>query len=85
MGEQTVRGEDLPGFATSRISALIGNEAVRMLQEGVASAWDTRLDILEYLAGTLGERFRPTNLHRRMVAAGRLGRKSGRGVHEYGE
>ena len=56
-----------------------------MLEEGVASAWDPRLDILEYLAGTLGERFRPTNLHRRMVAAGRLGRKSGRGVHEYGE
>ena len=110
MGKQTVRVEDLPGFATSRINALIGNEAMRMLEEGVASAedidtaiklglnhpmgplemgdlvgWDTRLDILEYLAGTLGERFRPTNLHRRMVAAGRLGRKSGRGVHEYGE
>jgi 3-hydroxybutyryl-CoA dehydrogenase len=108
MGKATVRVEDLPGFATSRINALIGNEAMRMLEEGVASAedidtavklglnhpmgplemgdlvgWDTRLDILEYLAGTLGDRFRPTNLHRRMVAAGRLGRKSGRGVHRY--
>jgi len=108
MGKETVRVEDLPGFATSRINALIGNEAMRMLEERVASAedidtairlglnhpmgplemgdlvgWDTRLDILEYLAGTLGERFRPTNLHRRMVAAGRLGRKSGRGVHRY--
>jgi 3-hydroxybutyryl-CoA dehydrogenase len=108
MGKQTVRVEDLPGFATSRINALIGNEAMRMLEEGVASAedidtavklglnhpmgplemgdlvgWDTRLDILEYLAGTLGERFRPTNLHRRLVAAGRLGRKTGHGVHRY--
>jgi 3-hydroxybutyryl-CoA dehydrogenase len=109
MGKETVRVEDLPGFATSRINALIGNEAMRMLEEGVASAedidtavklglnhpmgplemgdlvgWDTRLDILEYLAGTLGDRFRPTNLHRRMVAAGRYGRKTGHGVHRYG-
>jgi 3-hydroxybutyryl-CoA dehydrogenase len=108
MGKATVRVEDLPGFATSRINALIGNEAMRMLEEGVATAadidtaiklglnhpmgplemgdlvgWDTRLDILEYLAGTLGDRFRPTNLHRRMVAAGRFGRKSGHGVHRY--
>jgi 3-hydroxybutyryl-CoA dehydrogenase len=108
MGKQTVRVEDLPGFATSRINALIGNEGMRMLEEGVSSAedidtavrlglnhpmgplemgdlvgWDTRLDILEYLAGTLGDRFRPTNLHRRLVAAGRLGRKSGHGVHRY--
>lgn len=107
-GKQTVRSEDLPGFTTSRINALIGNEAMRMLEEGVASAedidtaiklglnhpmgplemgdlvgWDTRLDILEYLAGTLGDRFRPTNLHRRLVAAGRFGRKTGRGVHRY--
>ena len=108
MGKQTVRVADIPGFATSRINALIGNEAMRMLESGVASAedidtavklglnhpmgplemgdlvgWDTRLDILEYLADTLGERFRPTNLHRRMVAAGHLGRKSGQGVHRY--
>src|SRR5690625_4314507 len=40
MGKQTVRVEDLPGFATSRINALIGNEAMRMLEEGVASAED---------------------------------------------
>jgi 3-hydroxybutyryl-CoA dehydrogenase len=110
MGKETVRVEDLPGFATSRINALIGNEAMRMLEEGVASAedidtaiklglnhpmgplemgdlvgWDTRLDILEYLAGTLGDRFRPTNLHRRLVAAGRYGRKTGQGVHRYDE
>lgn len=108
MGKQTVRVEDLPGFATSRINALIGNEGMRMLEEGVAApedidtavrlglnhpmgplemgdlvGWDTRLDILDYLADTLGERFRPTNLQRRLVAAGRAGRKAGRGVYRY--
>ena len=108
MGKQTVRVEDLPGFATSRINALIGNEGMRMLEEGVAApedidtavklglnhpmgplemgdlvGWDTRLDILDYLADTLGERFRPTNLQRRLVAAGRAGRKSGQGVYRY--
>ena len=108
MGKETVRVEDLPGFATSRINALIGNEGMRMLEEGVAApedidtavklglnhpmgplemgdlvGWDTRLDILDYLADTLGERFHPTNLQRRLVAAGRHGRKSGQGVYRY--
>ena len=110
MGKETVRVEDLPGFATSRINALIGNEGMRMLEEGVSSpedidtavklglnhpmgplemgdlvGWDTRLDILDYLAGTLGERFRPTNLQRRLVAAGRSGRKAGQGIYRYEE
>lgn len=40
MGKETVRVKDSPGFATSRINALIGNEAFRMLEEGVASAED---------------------------------------------
>lgn len=108
MGKETVRVEDLPGFATSRINALIGNEGMRMLEERVAApedidtaiklglnhpmgplemgdlvGWDTRLDILDYLGDTLGERFRPTNLQRRLVAAGRHGRKTGRGVYRY--
>jgi 3-hydroxybutyryl-CoA dehydrogenase len=108
MGKTTVKVKDLPGFATSRVNALIGNEGMRMLEEGVASpedidtaiklglnhpmgplemgdlvGWDTRLDILSYLADTLGERFRPTNLHRRLVAAGRTGRKAGRGIYTY--
>jgi 3-hydroxybutyryl-CoA dehydrogenase len=108
MGKTTVKVNDLPGFATSRVNALIGNEGMRMLEEAVASpedidtavklglnhpmgplemgdlvGWDTRLHILEYLADTLGDRFRPTNLHRRLVAAGRHGRKSGRGIYAY--
>jgi 3-hydroxybutyryl-CoA dehydrogenase len=108
MGKEVVEVADAPGFATSRINALIGNEAFRMLEQGVASAedidkavklglnhpmgpfemadlvgLDVRLAILEHLHATLGETFRPTNLMRQYVRAGRLGRKSGRGVYTY--
>ncbi len=40
MGKETVRVKESPGFATSRINALIGNEAFRMLEEGIATAED---------------------------------------------
>lgn len=40
MGKETVLIRESPGFITSRINALIGNEAFHMLQEGVASARD---------------------------------------------
>jgi 3-hydroxybutyryl-CoA dehydrogenase len=40
MGKETVVVRESPGFVTSRINALIGNEAFYMLQEGVASARD---------------------------------------------
>ena len=46
---------------------------------------DTRLHILEYLHKTLGEKYRPAPLLVQYVKAGRLGRKSGRGVYEYPE
>jgi len=108
MGKECVVVRDVPGFATSRINALIGNEAFRMLEQGVASAedidkalklglnhpmgpfemvdlvgLDVRLGVLDYLHRTLGETFRPSNLLRQYVQAGRLGRKSGKGVYEY--
>lgn len=38
MGKETVEVNESPGFVTSRINAMIGNEAFYMLQEGVASA-----------------------------------------------
>lgn len=110
MGKEVVVIKESPGFITSRINAMIGNEAFYMLQEGIASAadidkalrlglnhpmgpfemvdlvgLDTRLHILEYLHKTLGEKFRPAPLLVQYVKAGRLGRKSGRGVYEYGE
>jgi 3-hydroxybutyryl-CoA dehydrogenase len=40
MGKETVLIKESPGFITSRINALIGNEAFYMLQEGIASARD---------------------------------------------
>ena len=108
MGKEVVVIREAPVFITSRINALIGNEAFYMLQEGVASphdidkaiklglnhpmgpfemvdlvGLDTRLHILEYLHKTLGEKFRPAPLLVQYVKAGRLGRKSGRGVYDY--
>ena len=110
MGKEVVVVREAPGFITSRINAMIGNEAFYMLQEGIASAadidkalklglnhpmgpfelvdlvgLDTRLNILEYLHKSLGEKFRPAPLLVQYVKAGRLGRKSGRGVYEYPE
>ncbi len=40
MGKETVLVRESPGFITTRINALIGNEAFYMLQDGVASARD---------------------------------------------
>jgi 3-hydroxybutyryl-CoA dehydrogenase len=108
IGKVSITVNEAPGLTTSRMSAMMGNEAMYMLQEGVASAedidtahrlgfnhpvgplelgditgWDTRLAVLRYLHQTLGEKFRPCPLISKMVAAGRLGRKTGIGVYEY--
>lgn len=108
MGKETVEVNEFPGFVTSRISALVGNEALHMLQEGVASAsdidkairlglnypmgplelgdlvgLDARLNNLRYLHETLGEKYRPAPLLEQLVKAGRLGRKTGRGIYHY--
>ena len=40
MGKETILVRDVPGFATSRLGVVLGNEAVRMLADGVASASD---------------------------------------------
>jgi 3-hydroxybutyryl-CoA dehydrogenase len=108
MGKETVLVRESPGFITSRLNALIGNEAFYMLQEGVGTArdidkaatlglnhpmgpfelvdlvgLDTRLAILQHLHRTLGDKFRPCPLLEQYVKAGRLGRKTGRGVYDY--
>jgi len=40
MGKTTILVRDVPGFATSRLGVVLGNEAIRMLADGVASAKD---------------------------------------------
>lgn len=40
MGKETILVGDVPGFATSRLGVVLGNEAIRMLADGVASASD---------------------------------------------
>ena len=44
---------------------------------------DVRLSIAEYLHARLGDRFDPPELLRRMVAEGRLGKKTGRGFYDW--
>jgi 3-hydroxybutyryl-CoA dehydrogenase len=110
MGKEVVIVNEAPGFITTRINALIGNEAFNMLEAGIASpedidkalklglnhpmgpfelvdlvGLDVRLDILEYLHRTLGEKYRPNSLLRQYVQEGRLGRKAGRGVYDYSQ
>jgi 3-hydroxybutyryl-CoA dehydrogenase len=100
--------QDAPGFASSRLGVAIALEAMRMVEEGVASAddidnamvlgykhpvgplrttdivgLDVRLGIAEYLESTLGPRFAPPRILREKVAAGELGRKSGKGFYEW--
>jgi 3-hydroxybutyryl-CoA dehydrogenase len=108
MGKTAIVVRDSPGFATSRLGVAIGLEAIRMLEEGVASAedidkamelgynhpmgplrltdlvgLDVRLGIAEYLSSTLGLRFDPPELLRRMVADGKLGKKTGEGFYRW--
>ena len=40
MGKTAILVNDVPGFATSRLGVVLGNEAIRMLADGVASASD---------------------------------------------
>ena len=108
LGKESIEVRDSPGFATSRLGVALGLEAIRMLEEGVATAadidqgmvlgyrhpmgplrltdlvgLDVRLAIAEHLAATLDPRFEPPALLRDKVAAGELGKKSGRGFYDW--
>jgi 3-hydroxybutyryl-CoA dehydrogenase len=108
LGKEHITVRDSPGFATSRLGIAIGMEAIRMVEEGVASAedidrgmelgyrfpmgplrltdlvgLDVRLAIADHLAETLGSRFAPPDLLRRMVAEGHLGKITGRGFYHW--
>ena len=108
MGKEPIDVQDSPGFASSRLGLVIGLEAMRMAEAGVASAedidkamtlgygfpmgplkltdlvgLDVRLQIAEHLARELGPRFEPPQVLRDKVAAGELGKKSGRGFYDW--
>ena len=111
IGKEPVVVLDSPGFASSRLGIALGLEAMRMVEEGVASpedidkamvlgyrhpmgplrltdlvGLDVRLGIAEYLHETLGsDAFKPPELLRRLVAEGRLGKKSGQGFYDWSE
>jgi 3-hydroxybutyryl-CoA dehydrogenase len=108
MGKTPITVADAPGFASSRLGLVLGLEAIRMVEQGVASAadidtamklgyghpmgpleltdlvgLDIRLHIADYLAGEIGEHFRPPELLRKLVDDGRLGKKSGHGFYRW--
>jgi 3-hydroxybutyryl-CoA dehydrogenase len=109
IGKTSIFVKDFPGFATSRLGVALGMEAIRMLEQGVASAedidaamvlgyrhpvgplkltdmvgLDVRMNIGEYLAKELDNpAFNPPDLMRKMVAEGKLGKKSGNGFYRW--
>jgi 3-hydroxybutyryl-CoA dehydrogenase len=104
-----VVNRDVAGFVTTRLLAALANEAVRLLESGVASAEDidtacklgfghamgplatldlTGVEIMchasqNIYADSRDSQFAPPELMLRMVTAGDLGRKTGRGFYSY--
>ena len=109
IGKQPISVKNSPGFAVNRILVPMINEAIFVLQEGLASAedidagmtlgcnqpigplaladligLDTLLAVMQVFSeGFDDPKYRPAPLLKEMVAAGRLGRKSGRGFYAY--
>ncbi|MBS2035707.1 3-hydroxyacyl-CoA dehydrogenase family protein [bacterium] len=107
-GKTAIVVKDVPGFASSRLGIILGMEAIRMLESGVASArdidramelgyrhpmgplkltdlvgLDVRLAIADHLTREVGPQFTAPPLLRRLVRAGRLGKKTGRGFYRW--
>ncbi|MDX9668309.1 MULTISPECIES: 3-hydroxybutyryl-CoA dehydrogenase [unclassified Pseudomonas] len=109
LGKTAITAGNRPGFVVNRILVPMINEAVLVLQEGLASAedidagmrlgcnqpigplaladligLDTLLAIMQaFYDGFNDSKYRPAPLLKEMVAAGYLGRKTGRGFHVY--
>ena len=110
MGKEAIVVNDGPGFVSNRVLMLTVNEAVFLVQDGVATAdqvdqlfrscfghkmgpletadligLDTILYSIEVLHEEFGDsKYRPCPLLRKMVRAGLLGRKNGKGFYDYG-
>ena len=112
MGKHVIDAADGPGFLVNRCNRPFGLEALKLLQEQVATieeidrtcrlgggfrmgpfelmdlvGVDVGLDVSRsFYEQSFGEpRWRPSPITVRTVAAGRRGRKSGRGYYEYPE
>jgi 3-hydroxybutyryl-CoA dehydrogenase len=108
IGKEPIVVADSPGFATSRLGIVLGMEAIRMLESGVATATDidramelgykhpmgplkltdlvgldVRLSIADHLVLELGPQFAAPPLLRRLVRAGKLGKKTGEGFYRW--
>jgi 3-hydroxybutyryl-CoA dehydrogenase len=110
MGKRVIDAADGPGFLVNRCNRPFGLEALRIVQEGLATpeqvdricrlgggfrmgpfelmdlvGIDVGVAVAEsFYAQSYGEpRWRPSPLAARMAAAGRHGRKAGRGWYEY--
>ena len=109
MNKTTILVNNIPGFATSRLGVVLGNEAIRMLADGVASAkdidtamvlgykhpmgplaltdlvgLDVRRDILRNLQKSFDDNsYAPHPLMEKLVASGRLGKKTGKGIYDW--
>jgi 3-hydroxybutyryl-CoA dehydrogenase len=109
VGKKTVLVNEAPGFAVNRLLVPALNEAVFVIQEGIATVedmdlaiklglnWpmgpltlldfvglDTALYISDYFVDEFKDsKYRAPALLRKMVRAGWLGRKSGRGFYDY--
>lgn len=109
LGKTAIVIADSPGFATSRLGIVLGLEAMRMLEQGVASAadidaamelgynhpigplkltdivgLDVRLAVADHLLASLGGvTYAAPEILRGLVAAGHLGKKTGRGFYSW--